>query len=366
MDPDSGRPLRRGWTTGACAAAAARAAAEALFGGPVPDPADVTLPRGLTHAFPLVEFTFGAGWARASVRKDAGDDPDVTHGALIVSEVRHGAPGDGVTFRAGAGVGTVTRPGLPIAVGEPAISPAPRGYISDAVRDVASRYGRPADVAITISVPGGERLAQRTMNSRLGIEGGLSILGTTGVVIPYSCGAWIASIHRGVDVARAAGLPHIAATTGRTSEAGVKALYGLPDIALIEMGDFAGGLLKYLARHPVPRLTLGGGFAKLAKLAVGEMDLHSKRSTLDVPALAARLAELGADDALVAEAAAAGSGNALLEVAHRAGLPIADLIARDACHIVRRALTVEAKAMTILLDVAVFDRTGQMIGHAHG
>ena len=362
----SGRPLRRGWTTGACAAAAARAAAEALLGPGCPDPVEVDLPRGLRPAFPIVEFTMGDGWARASVRKDAGDDPDVTHGALIVTEVRRAAPDSGITFRAGAGVGTVTRPGLPIPVGDPAISPAPRGYISAALADVAAREGVAPDLEVIISIPGGERIAERTMNGRLGIVGGLSILGTTGVVIPYSCGAWIASIHRGVDVARAAGLAHVAATTGRTSEAGVRALYGLPDTALIEMGDFAGGLLKYVARHPIPRLTIGGGFAKIAKLAAGHLDLHSKRSALDVEALAAQLADLGADDALIRRAAASGSGNALLEIAEAAGLAVADMVAGDACRVARAALAREAGNFAGQLDVVVFDRTGRLIGRATG
>ena len=129
-------------------------------------------------------------------------------------------------------------------------------------------------------------LAQKTLNGRLGIVGGLSILGTTGVVVPFSCAAWIHSIHRGIDVARAAGLDHVAAATGSTSERTVRELYALPDMALLDMGDFAGGTLKYLRRHPVPRVTLAGGFAKLAKLAQGHLDLHSARSALDQPALA--------------------------------------------------------------------------------
>jgi cobalt-precorrin-5B (C1)-methyltransferase len=125
------------------------------------------------------------------------------------------------------------------------------------------------------------------MNARLGIVGGLSILGTTGIVVPYSCSSWIHSIQRGIDVARAAGLEHIAAATGATSESAVQHLYDLPQHALIDMGDFAGGVLKYLRSHPVERLTLAGGFAKFAKLAQGQLDLHSARSRVDIGALAA-------------------------------------------------------------------------------
>src|SRR5579884_943168 len=140
------------------------------------------------------------------------------------------------------------------------------------------------------------------MNARLGIVGGLSILGTTGIVVPYSCASWIHAIHRGIDVARAAGLDHIAAATGPTSERAVQRLYRLPEHALIDMGDFVGGTLKYLRRHPVPRLTLAGGFGKMAKLAAGHLDLHSARSEVDIAALADLLDELGGTAEAVAAA----------------------------------------------------------------
>ena len=213
--------------------------------------------------------------------KDAGDDPDVTHGALVLATVRAGAPGSGVTFRAGEGVGTVTRAGLPIPPGEPAINPVPRRMIRDAIAEVAAAAGRAADAEVEIAIPGGEALAAKTLNGRLGIVGGLSILGTTGIVVPYSCSAWIHSIHRGIDVARAAGLTHIAGATGASSEAAVQKLYDLPEIALIDMGDFVGGMLKYLRTHPVPRVTIAGGVAKMTKLAQGLLDLHSKRGVVD-------------------------------------------------------------------------------------
>ncbi|KKK58824.1 hypothetical protein LCGC14_3040540, partial [marine sediment metagenome] len=162
-----------------------------------------------------------------------------------------------------------TRPGLPIGIGEAAINPVPRRMMTAEVDAVAAEYGVSGDVEIRISVPGGEALAAKTWNPRLGIVGGLSILGTTGVVRPFSCAAWIASIHRGIDVARASGLEHVAGCTGAQSERAVQGLHGLPDHAMLDMGDFAGGLIKYLVKHPVPRLTIGGGMAKLAKLVRG-------------------------------------------------------------------------------------------------
>src|SRR5579862_6336386 len=251
-------PLRRGWTTGACAAAAARAAFAAVLTGDFPDPVTIRLPNGETPAFPLAVAERREGAMRAGIVKDAGDDPDVTHGALVIAEIAQAAPGTGIAFRAGEGVGTVTHAGLPLAVGEPAINPAPRAMIKATLTELAAAHGAPPpDLVVTIAIPGGEALARRTMNARLGIIGGLSVLGTTGVVVPYSCASWIHAIHRGIDVARAAGLEHIAAATGTTSERAVQRLYSLSDQALIDMGDFAGGTLKYLRRHPVRRLTVG-------------------------------------------------------------------------------------------------------------
>ncbi len=351
--------LRRGWTTGACAAAATRAAAEALATGHFPDPVSVRLPRGRRAEFALAEHALENGHARAAIVKDAGDDPDVTNGALIVATLAPGAEGSGVTFAAGDGVGTVTLPGLPQAVGEPAITDGPRQQMRDAVAEVMSEYGAPGDVCITVSVPGGAELAARTSNPRLGIKGGISILGTTGVVIPYSCSSWIHSIHRGIDVARATGLTHLAASTGRTSEAAVQKLYGLADGALIDMGDFAGGMLKYLRRHPVPRLTIAGGFGKLSKLAAGHMDLHSSRSEVDVARLALDLAQLGADSDTAAAARASASAGAVVEIARGAGLDIAGRVAAQA-----RATSLAALAGGVDVDVLVVDRSGRIVGHA--
>src|SRR5262249_36808943 len=181
----------------------------------------------------------------------------------------------------------------------------------------------------------GAEMAKQTWNGRLGILGGLSILGTTGIVHPYSCSAWIASIHRGIDVARANGLMHVAACTGSTSEAGIRRLYQLPDIAIIDMGDFAGGMLKYLRRHPVPRATMAGGFATIANRAAGAGDLHSGRSQVDNRLLAQALAELGATAAQLEAARQANTANEVLAIAHAAGLPLADRIAEQARGVAR-------------------------------
>ncbi|HEY8526793.1 MAG TPA: cobalt-precorrin-5B (C(1))-methyltransferase [Acidimicrobiales bacterium] len=352
-------PLRRGWTTGACATAATKAACEALFGDAFPDPVRIRLPRGEEPAFALAraELDRAAGEARAGVVKDAGDDPDVTHGVEVVATVRRTAPGTGTVFRAGPGVGTVTLPGLPLDVGEPAINPVPRRLMREAVAEVTGRHGAPPDVELEISIPGGEEIARRTWNPRLGIVGGLSILGTTGVVVPYSCSAWIHSIHRGIDLARANGIDHVAGCTGSTSERTVRGLFGLPEIALLDMGDFVGGTLRYLRRKPVPRMTIGGGFAKLSKLAVGHLDLHSGRSQVDKDWLADRAAELGAPADLVP---ALRTANTALEVLNRcraAGVAIGEAVA-DAAR--RTALDVLDGA-PVAVDVVVVDRDGAVV-----
>jgi cobalt-precorrin-5B (C1)-methyltransferase len=356
-------PLRRGWTTGTCASAAAAAAYQALLSGRFPDPVTVALPRGGTTTLPLARAVLGGKLggeeATAGIIKDAGDDPDVTHGAEIVVTVRAGPEGGGIDFRAGPGVGIVTLPGLPVGVGQPAINPAPREMIRAALLAVADQFDGSGDAVVTISIPGGEALAERTLNGRLGIHGGLSILGTTGVVVPFSCASWIHSIHRGIDVARAAGLGHLAAATGSTSEAAVQRLYGLPEVALIDMGDFVGGTLKYLRAHPVPRFTIAGGFAKLVKLAQGHLFLHSSKSRVDMARLATDLAALGAPAAAVGRARSANTAAEVLGIAAECGVPLADRVAAQALDVAR-----EKVADATRLEVVVFDRAGALIGRA--
>src|ERR1700719_2051728 len=357
MAPEVTPALRRGWTTGACAAAASRAAFTAMLTGRFPDPVAIRLPRGGTATFPLALAERSGTAARAGVVKDAGDDPDITHGALIIAETAWSAPGSGVGFAAGGGVGTVTRGGLSLAVGEPAINPAPRARIRDMLIDAAAEADAPSlDITVTISIPGGDSLAEKTMNARLGIVGGLSILGTTGIVVPYSCASWIHSIHRGIDVARAAGLGHIAAATGATSERAVQRLYNLPDHALIDMGDFVGGTLKYLRRHPVERLTICGGFAKLAKLAAGHLDLHSARSRVDTAWLARTLGELAADPATLATARAADGAAELLGAAGELRETLARAIAGRA-----REVALATLCGKTAIEIAIVDRQGSFL-----
>jgi cobalt-precorrin-5B (C1)-methyltransferase len=353
-------PLRRGWTTGTCAAAAAKAAYAALITGEFLDPVEVTLPRGEKPGFALAMTRMADGAATAGVVKDAGDDPDVTHGALVCATVRAGVAGGGVIFRAGAGVGTVTRAGLPVAVGEPAINPVPRRMIRDAIAEVAAAAGRVPDAEVEISIPGGEALAARTLNGRLGIVGGLSILGTTGIVVPYSCSAWIHAIHSGIDVARAAGLTHIAGATGASSETGAQKLYGLPEIALIDMGDFVGGMLKYLRNHPVPRVTIAGGVAKMTKLAQGLTDLHSKRGEVDLATLANRAAAVGGAAQLCERIMTASTAAEAFTLAAAEGLALGDAVAQAAQNTAAQLVA----GRDIAIEVVLFDREQNLVGRA--
>jgi cobalt-precorrin-5B (C1)-methyltransferase len=344
--------LRYGWTTGACATAATKAAYTALCTGVFPDPVAITLPKGHTPSFPIADSALTPTAAMAAIAKDAGDDPDVTHGAIIRSTVSHGAPGSGVSFRAGPGVGTVTKPGLPLPPGEPAINPVPRQLMREVIGE--------ADVVVEISVDNGEELARHTWNPRLGILGGLSILGTTGIVVPYSCSAWIDSIRRGIDVARAVGHRHVAGCTGSTSEQTVRRLYELPDDALLDMGDFAGAVLKYLRAHPIPRLTIAGGFGKLSKLADGHLDLHSGRSQVDLESLARQAVQAGAADELAHRIAAANTALEALGLATEAGIALGDQVAAGA----RRTALGVLRDAPVEVDVVVIDRAGQPVGRA--
>lgn len=355
-----GNALRRGWTTGACATAAARSALTALLSGRFEDPVTIVLPGGQTPAFALTHEALGTDYAEAGIIKDAGDDPDVTHGATIITRVTRGAPGAGIVFQAGTGVGTFTKPGLPLPVGEPAINPAPREMMTKVVGELCETFKTAPDFTLTISVPNGEKIATKTWNPRLGIVGGISILGTTGIVIPYSCSAWIHSIHSGVDVARAMGISHIVGATGDRSEQAAKSYFSLQNEALIDMGDFVGGLLKYVRQKPVKRVTIAGGFAKLSKLAQGALDLHSARSTVDLDQLASLLEGMGADAEMVAAARAANTANEVLGMARAAHLPLAEAVAKAAC----AAAAAVLKNTDIEVGILIIDRSGTIIAEA--
>jgi len=315
--------VRTGYTTGACATAAALAAVRFLLTGERPADVTIWLPARQWATFAVHAAESGPGWARCSVIKDAGDDPDVTHGAEIVATVSWD-PTPGVRLAGGPGVGTVTRPGLGLAVGEPAINPVPRRMITEhvegALREAQERRG----VRVEISVPRGEEMARKTLNPRLGIVGGISILGTTGIVVPYSTSAFRASIVQAMDVALAQGVTHLVVTTGGRSERHAMEILrplGLPEVAFIEMGEFLGFTLKVAAQRPaIRRLTVVGMIGKLAKVAQGAMHLHARASQLDTGFLAGVAAEVGVPWPLVASIREANTARHVQEMLIAAGV----------------------------------------------
>jgi cobalt-precorrin-5B (C1)-methyltransferase len=314
--------LRSGFTTGACAAAATRGALLALVYQRAFTEATIRLPQGRLVTFPLHTCTFNASEGRSSVIKDAGDDPDVTDKAEICALVTWNSEA-GVTFRRGRGVGLVTKPGLPVPPGEPAINPAPRAMILATVQEAlqeAALIPHPSPltphqgVIVEISVPNGEELAKKTFNPRLGIIGGISILGTSGIVVPYSNAAWVASVVQAIDVAAAQGCKHLVLTVGGRSERAAQKLFSLPEVAFIQIGPFFGDALRQCRKNGVEKISLAAMIGKLAKFAAQNESVHSTVSSQDFAFLARLAKEAGADADLIAQIAAANTAQEVAEL----------------------------------------------------
>jgi cobalt-precorrin-5B (C1)-methyltransferase len=314
------RTLRTGWTTGTCAAAAAKAAAAALVSGQLQERVEVGLPRSTRRvAFPVARCELGDGWAEAVVVKDAGDDPDVTDGARLTARCSL-RPEPGLLLDGGEGVGTVTRPGLGLEVGGPAINPVPRRQIAGAVGEVIDLTAGGA--LVVISVPDGERMARRTTNPRLGIIGGISILGTTGIVRPFSTDAWRASVEQAIDVIVAeGGTTVVLSTGGRTERAAMRLHPDLDEVCFVEVGDFTGHALRRAAARGLRRCVFVGMAGKLAKLGAGVMMTHWTRSRVDPDLLACLTADAGGDPDLVAAVGRANTARHAYELWAAAGLP---------------------------------------------
>lgn len=286
------KTLRSGYTTGACAAAAAKGAALLLRDGAA-EVAGIVLPTGAGACFQLHGQQLDAGVAHCFVVKDAGDDPDVTHGVELHARLQRTAAA-GLEISAGQGIGTVTKPGLAVAVGQAAINPVPRRMIEQALAEVF-----PADTGLQLilSIPDGEQRAAKTLNARLGILGGLSLLGTTGVVRPISHQAWTDTLEVALDVALAAGAEPVVLSTGRTSELAAQQHFDLPEEAFVMMGDFIGYTLEACQRKGVAQIVLSGQFAKLLKIASGHPQTHVRHSQLDLKQLLCWGKEIGLDAA---------------------------------------------------------------------
>ena len=302
MTDKSKRKLKSGFTTGACASAAAKAAAMLLLTGEKVKKVDIPFPGGDRHSFALHSCFLHAGQGVASIIKDAGDDPDVTNGAEIIALVEQQKEGgqEQIVLSGGKGVGTVTKPGLPIPVGEPAINPVPREMIRAAVQEAMKEADSFPLLQVTIRVANGEELAEKTLNSRLGILGGLSILGTTGIVRPVSAKAWTDTIDASMSVARAAGLKEVIVSTGRTSEAAVQDLLHLPEEAQVMMGDYLSYALKSAHQHGFEHVHLSGMWAKILKCALEIPQTHVRNGALEVHHALDLLVKLGLEKDIAA------------------------------------------------------------------
>lgn len=354
------RALRTGWTTGTCASAAAKAAATALRDQTAQDSVEVSLPGGRRVRFPVDSCTYDAGQATAVVVKDAGDDPDVTHGARLTARVRW-RPEPGVRLEGGEGVGVVTKPGLGIEVGDPAITATPRAMITAAVEEAV---GGTVDLAasgvqVVISVPDGERMARKTTNARLGILGGLSILGTTGIVRPFSTASWRASVEQAVSVMAAQGQQTmVLCTGGRTERGAMELLPGLPPVCFVEVGDFTGAALRRALEAGLTRVVFVGMAGKLAKLAAGVLMTHYTRSKVDLGLLGEITVAVGGTQALAAQVATANTGRHAYELWEHAGLLRA--AGDELCGQVRSVL-LRAGHGELSADVAMVDFTGTRV-----
>jgi cobalt-precorrin-5B (C1)-methyltransferase len=361
VPPRDPKGHREGFTTGACAAAAAKAATRVLVHGQLFEAIESTLPNGRRHTFALERCELVDQVALCSIIKDAGDDPDCTHGAEIVAQVSF-ASEDEIVLEGGEGVATVTKPGLGLSVGAPAINPVPRRNITDMVREELAQ-APVLGARVIISVPGGEEMAKQTINARLGLLGGISILGTTGVVKPYSTAAYKASVVQAIDVARRRQIDTLVLTTGGKSEAYAMRLYPeLLEEAFIQVGDFVGVGVKHCARRRAERAVIVGMIGKLSKMADGKTMTHAAGSEVNMELLAGIARDLGAAPDVVEQIRTANTARHVLELATHSGLDgLADAICtRVVAHLEAHAAFVAPLAVqAILLD---FD--GRVLGRA--
>ena len=358
--PRDPKGTREGYTTGASAAAAAQAACRLLLDDERPEVVAVRSPLGFDLMIPINRLSYRDDSATAGVIKDGGDDPDVTHGAEVLATVRR-SDRPGVAILGGEGVGRITQPGLELPPGEAAINPVPRRMIAEGVLAVAGLDPVGSGFEVTIAVPGGEAIALKTLNSRIGILGGISILGTTGVVRPMSTASWRASVVQSIDVAAANSLRHVVLTTGGRSERFAEELYpALPKMAFVQMGIFTGDSLKRATERGVEDVMIGGMIGKIAKLATGQMQTHVAGGGVDVAFLADLARDAGAPPPLVEAIAGANTGRHVEDLVRAAGFPsFHEHVARRAAEACRRHV-----GGRLRVEVALFDFEGRVLALA--
>ena len=360
-----GRKMRTGYTTGSCAAAASKAAVQSLLVKEPVSEVTIHLPVGEYATFQIhrCELLDG-GKVLCSVIKDGGDDPDATSGAEICSTVSLAQDsGDRVTLKGGPGLGTVTKPGTGIPVGDPSITRVPRRMITEAVTDAADGLRNSSSFIVEISVPGGEEIAKKTDNPRLGIMNGISILGTTGVVQPFSTAAWRASVNVSIDVAAANDLQRMVISTGTQSEAFTKLFLDLPDMAYVNVGIFTGSALKRCVQRGIGRATLVGMVGKFSKLGMGYFVTHVAGNKVDADFLTSLAAECGASPEVQAEMRQSITARHFQEIAQAHEVTdVFDLICRKVCE--ESKVYVGERGSDLIVDSICFDFEGNVLGKA--
>jgi cobalt-precorrin-5B (C1)-methyltransferase len=366
--------MRTGYTTGTTAAAAAKAAVILMLSGKAPEEVSVPLPGGRGAATLKVHNSWAmepSEGVRCSVIKDGGDDPDVTHGAEIIVGVWRLPDGNkGLQITGGPGVGTVTRPGTGIEVGEPAVTRVPRRMIADAVAQGLVACGWPADTGVRarISVPNGEEIAKQTTNARLGVLNGISILGSTGIVQPFSTAAWRASVHLAIDVAATNGLDHLVLSTGTRSEQYTRELLDLPDMAYVEAGIFSGPSMKRCVNKGIKRVAHVGMVGKFSKMAMGYFVTHVAGNQVDTGFLAELAAQCGASPELQEEMRNASSGRHFQELAQEHGvMEVFPVMCQLVCQEAQKYLGQDSDTDpgdAIIVDALCFDFEGNLLGSA--
>ena len=358
--------MRTGYTTGSCAAAAAKAATLTLLSGQSVGEVTIHLPVGQDATFAIHRCQWvGDHRVLCSVIKDGGDDPDATHGAEICITIERATQQEGLKIVGGPGVGMVTRPGTGIDVGEPAVTRVPRRMMVESVSDAAQSQGLAADAGFIaeVAVTGGEEIALQTTNARLGVLGGISILGSTGIVQPFSTAAWRASVHLAVDVAATNGLEHLVLSTGTRSEEYSRQHLDLPDMAYIEAGIFSGPSLKRCVMRKIPRATHVGMVGKFSKMAMGYFVTHVAGNRVDTEFLAGLAAQMGASEPVQQEIREASSARHFQEIAQANDLmAVIPLMCRMVCDESRKLLGEDAGSL--IVDAMCFDFDGALLGYA--
>ena len=350
--------LRTGFTTGTCATAGAKAGILAILNQKKIDTVYVTLPKKSKIQIKISTCQFDKHGAKCSVIKDGGDDPDVTHGAEIITQISLTDKPNQIEIDGGTGVGRVTKPGLGLEINSAAINPTPKKMITENIQEIGKEILEKNGINVIVSVPNGKELATKTDNPRLGIIGGISILGTSGIVIPYSTASFAASIRQSLDVTIAMGNDTVVLTTGGRSEDFAREIIKLPDHCFVQMGDFSGYTVQQCAKRPIKKAYVAGFIGKLTKMAMGVKQTHVKGSKVDMQFLSELAQKCNAKNETVDEIKKANTARHVYEIVIKENIKgFFDAICLEVYNQLRKHS--EAK---FELDVIMFDFDGKIIG----